>query len=449
MKNTLEKLKNMPDHTYNLKLYFFASPVYWQDRFELDNVRTELYEIISQSITGSDISSTLNDLVCGDADIERIRQSGDLALFVPLSGGIQSWMKEQSCRFQHIGLLNAYLPDPAIPESIRQRLLSFNAHPAATDFHTFLRMKDRSSFWLSSISGWKRLYNAWQAVQKLRNSRLLLIGDTEPWVLNSCRDFDRFSEVFGVQVVAITMDALQQEYNRVPEKLTEDAAESWITRANILTGVTRYDVMVACRIQEGIKRLALKHSADGIAVGCFDLIRKIDTTSCLALSHLNSSPPLMGTCEGDLDAAVTMMLLRALGTDFLWMANPVIYDDNRIDLVHCTAPRSTENESFDYQLLRHHESGRGVSPSVAIPPNRDVTLARIGNDLRELLVVNGKTGIDPKLPTCRTQVRIAILSSRKLLDNLTGTHLVMTFGNWSEDLELCAKLLKLKFNLIN
>jgi L-fucose isomerase-like protein len=48
-------------------------------------------------------------------------------------------------------------------------------------------------------------------------------------------------------------------------------------------------------------------------MACFAMIGDIDTTSCLALSALNDSATEIGACEGDLDAGLTLYLLKAMG----------------------------------------------------------------------------------------------------------------------------------------
>ena len=165
------------------------------------------------------------------------------------------------------------------------------------------------------------------------------------------------------------------------------------------------------------------------------------------MSHLNDSDNSFGACEGDLDSAVTILLLKLIGKKFVWMANPIIHDDNYIDLVHCTAPRQLNEQIMKYNLLTHHESGKGVSPQVSIPLNKKVTLARIGNNLNNLYICQGLTTENPELPTCRTQIKIQIPSSKDLQNNLLGTHLVMCFGDIIEEMELCADLLNLDLHI--
>lgn len=448
LRKTRDITPKMQDHPYYLDILIFASPVYWQNQVELETTYAEVCEIILKDIPQTGAPSIRFELVDSDTDVEKFNPSGTLALFIPLSGGIQKWMKELSGKYEQIALLNAYLPDPDIPERIGHRLLAANAHPAATDFYANLRMNGRPVYWLSSIRKWSKLWKASQAVQTLRSARLLMIGETEPWVLNSCRNSERFGEALGVQIIHSDLEELYEELKGIQAETVRETAESWINDAVELKGINSQDVMAACRLQEGIRRLVEKHDADGVAVGCFRMIRDLDTTSCLALSYINSSTSQIAACEGDLDAAVTMLLLRALGADFLWIANPVIHETNQVDLVHCTAPCSDGKESFDYDLLRHHESGRGVSPAVALPGNRDVTLVRIGNNLTELLVCQGQTLYNPKLPSCRTQMKVEIESSRQLVDNLTGTHLVCAFGDWGEELESCAQILGFKYRSV-
>lgn len=193
-----------------------------------------------------------------------------------------------------------------------------------------------------------------------------------------------------------------------------------------------------------MRRLLDRHGADALSMACFAMIGELATTSCLALSTLNDSADAIGACEGDLDAAVTLYLLKVLGADFVWIANPIIHAANCLDLAHCTAPRCGCGGDLSYRLLRHHESGRGVAPEVVLPAGRPVTLVRIGADLTELCVHPGRTERAAKQPTCHTQIRVQIPSSKDFLDTLNGTHVVLTYGDARTDLALCADLLRLR-----
>lgn len=117
-------------------------------------------------------------------------------------------------------------------------------------------------------------------------------------------------------------------------------------------------------------------------------------------------------------------------------------------LVHCTAPRWVGGKRLDYSLMRHHESGKGVSTCVIFPENEPVTLARIGNDLKDMLICSGDTAGFPNLPSCRSQLSVRIPSSENLIRNLLGTHLICGFGVTARELAYCADFLGLRTRLV-
>ncbi|HEY9248701.1 MAG TPA: hypothetical protein VIO38_06200, partial [Rariglobus sp.] len=284
------------------------------------------------------------------------------------------------------------------------------------------------------------------AVSALRSARILCIGQTEPWVINSTRDPLRFRAALGCEIIPLPAEALYDEFARVSDDDPDSVAlaEGWwnAARQHLDTGL--HDARKATRVAVAMKRLLATHQADALAMACFAMIGALDTTSCLALSTLNDSAHAIGACEGDLDAAVTLYLLKKLGSDFVWIANPIIHAADCVDLAHCTAPRCACGEKLPYRLMRHHESGRGISPEVRLPGGRAVTLARIGANLTELCVHPGRTESMAKQPTCHTQIRVHVPSSRRFLETLNGTHVVMSYGDLGMELSICAELLGLR-----
>jgi L-fucose isomerase-like protein len=176
-------------------------------------------------------------------------------------------------------------------------------------------------------------------------------------------------------------------------------------------------------------------------MACFAMIGELDTTSCLALSALNDSTSSIGACEGDLDAALTLYLLKALGADFVWIANPIIHADNAVDLAHCTAPTCACQRDLSFRLMRHHESGRGVSPEVDLPDAQTASAVRLSVNAQALCCHVGLTERQAKLPACHTQVRLHIESSQRLIDSLLGTHLVLSYGDYGMSLAFAADFL--------
>lgn len=434
-------IMNALQHPHALPVVVLASPVYWRDPAQRDavvaRVRTELEQ-------GSPVPLEFHSVFAA-GDVERVAATlhGRTSVVLPLSGAVQPWMVRLAESLGHVGLANAYLPG-FLSSALAAELLDRNAHPACTDFFARQRRAGRPARWLASVAELHELGRANQAVERLRSAHILKIGETEPWVINSTREPARFRAALGCTVVPVAAEELYREFRTVSDAEAARMAADWVTKASSLAGPAQPDVVRATRVLVAMRRLLERRGADALSMACFAMIGELDTTSCVALSTLNDSADAIGACEGDLDAAVTLYLLKALGSDFVWIANPIIHAANRIDLAHCTAPRCACGGDLSYRLLRHHESGRGVAPEVALPAGRPVTLVRIGGDLTELCVHPGRTERAAKQPTCHTQIRVQIPSSRDFLNTLNGTHVVLTYGDRRAELALCADLLGLR-----
>ena len=425
-----------------LPVIALASSVYWPDAEELRRA----FATLSVELSAATATTLEFHLIHGIAPAESLAAfSGRTAVLCPLSGGIQPLLVELGQRLRHCALANAYLPGFA-SEKLAASLLHRNAHPACTDFFAHSRLAGRPVSWLGSRGSFASFASAHAAVASLTVARILQIGPTEPWVINSARHPARFREALGCTIIPLPAEELYAEFALIPDDAPEAAAlaDDWWRGAGQHVGTAPADARKAARVAVAMRRLLETHRADALAMACFSMIGALDTTSCLALSTLNDSAATIGACEGDLDAAVTLFLLKRLGADFVWIANPIIHDSDCIDLAHCTAPRRACGALLPYRLLRHHESGRGIAPEVRLPGERAVTLARIGANLTELCVHSGRTEAVEKQPTCHTQIRVHLPSSRRFLDTLNGTHVVMSYGDFSEPLAHCARLLGLR-----
>ncbi len=290
----------------------------------------------------------------------------------------------------------------------------------------------------------KPLVQAIQAVERLKNVRLLQIGETEPWVISSDRNTAHFAERLGIEIVRIELEELYDTYKSIPDDEVTDLANSWVDSADYMIEPVKEHVVQASKVIASFRKLTDKYEADGIAIACFAMLGALGTTSCLAVSELNVTPGYVGVCEGDLDAAATMLLMKALTEDAPWMGNPVVGKEDSIDLVHCTAPRKIRNKPRPFVLRSHHESGIGVSPEVALPVDESVTLCRIGRNATAMSVHVGHAVDTPHEPTCRTQLRIELPSIDNYLKHSLGNHQIMCYGDYSESLKYVAEILNLE-----
>lgn len=414
--------------TFPICVACFASGVYWKDEQELRSAVEAAARALREQGGGGGADAVVS-LIRSEADAAAFAEGSPRAcLFVPMSGGVQPWMTRAAEGCGHIGLANLYLPG-SLADDWSDELLDRNAHPAATDFYALCRRRGWRVRWLRSLKDIGAFIAGWQGSQRLRRAALVQVGQTEPWVINSCRDPERFRESLGVKVVPVTMDEFYARVRATSAGDAESIAESWWSGASSTATLARLDVLDASKVVLALRRLLEEHDADGLSMACFAMIGELDTTSCLALSTLNDGIAGIGGCEGDLDAAATMLLLKAVGASTVWIGNPIIGEGDSIHLVHCTAPRCACGKDLPYRLMRHHESGRGVSPEVELPANERVTLARIGDDVKRLAVHGGVSSRTGKLRACHTQLRVTLDDPAGFLDHLLGTHQVLTFGD--------------------
>jgi L-fucose isomerase-like protein len=169
------------------------------------------------------------------------------------------------------------------------------------------------------------------------------------------------------------------------------------------------------------------------------------TTACLGVSYVNDCTDRCVSCEGDLDSAVTMLLMKKLTDRPLWMANPGLHPDRVINFNHCTSPAGIcAGCTAGYQLRSHHESGIGVSLQVEMPLGCTVTACRISNEASQMTVHRGTTVQGPYEAACRTQTYVRLEDWEHYLDTALGCHQVFAFEDVCERLVTMGRLFGLQ-----
>ena len=283
-----------------------------------------------------------------------------------------------------------------------------------------------------------------RAASRLRGSRLGIVGRPSPWLVYSRVDPPLLRERLGVELVEVPMEVLEERFRRAEaprgllEKLVEGAER--VERP-------RGELVKALRLYQALREIIGEYGLDAFTIECFEVIPRLDTTACLALSLFNSEGVVAG-CEGDVPATVSMMLLAYASGRPVFMANPASLGEGELLLAHCTAPIAA---GVSYRLLSHFETGRGVGVSVAYRKGKKVTIARLDPQLRRLRIATGavkESGLLSGLH-CRTQVRIAVSwDTMRLLEDSIGNHYVMAPGDHVEPLRHAARLLGLEAEVL-
>ena len=275
------------------------------------------------------------------------------------------------------------------------------------------------------------LLNAHERMQGLRIGR---IGEASEWLVGSMPEVGLVERVWGPRVIEISLYLLNAAIQSTTEPEAAAFLESFQNAARRLGEPTGAELGMASKVGVALRRLVGEQNLAACTVRCFDLVKDLQTTGCLALSDLLDEGIVAG-CEGDLPAALTMVWLQAVTGQISFMANPQDMDPatNTLWLAHCTIARKLVK---GYALRSHFESSLGVGIQGELEPG-PVTLARIGGaDLKEVFLADGELQAngDSEL-RCRTQVQVQLQSDvRDLLSNPLGNHLVLIRGHWAAQL---------------
>ena len=248
--------------------------------------------------------------------------------------------------------------------------------------------------------------------------RLGVIGKPSDWLIASNVDPQACLSRFNIRLIDIPMTELIDCYN-------DSTADEF--QPDTILDYDAKELAKSGRVAVSLEKLIRKYRLEGLTVRCFDLLGSIHTTGCLGLSLLNRKR-IVGACEGDVPAMISMYLLNRITGQCGFQANPARIDveKKQIVLAHCTLPLDMAEQ---YTLTTHFESGIGVAIKGEMKTT-DVTLFKQSGDLRHYYVSEGRILAnlnDPNL--CRTQIRIQLDDVKYFLTAPLGNHHIVAYGH--------------------
>lgn len=271
----------------------------------------------------------------------------------------------------------------------------------------------------------KELSKIFKVKNRLASTKLGVVGKPSDWLIASDVDYLKVKETLGISLIDIEMDELVKEIDQshhfTHPKLNDIKNKGFDSKS----------IDGALKIYNGFKAIVNKYKLDGITVRCFDLLEIYKNTGCLGLSLLNDEG-IMGGCEGDIPALISMVILHYLTDEPVFMANPasINIDKNEIILAHCTLPLNMPDEFY---LKTHFESGLGVGIKGVIGEG-EATIFKLSGDGKNYFVSGGE--IIENLNSenlCRTQIRLRMNEDVKyFLQNSIGNHHLVCRGDYSE-----------------
>ena len=265
------------------------------------------------------------------------------------------------------------------------------------------------------------------AREKLRGTRLGVVGAPSDWLIASQASAGELSEKLGLVRVDIPMAELLAEIEKAPA----DPMPERVTMARDVRGAWAG----ASQISHALRTLVQRHGLGAFTLRCFDLLTAVGNTGCLALAQCNADG-IPAACEGDVPALLSMMIAQALTGRTGFQANPARIDPESGEMLfaHCTVPF---NMVRDWTLDTHFESGIGVGIHGELPEG-PVTVFKVSGDLGRHFVAEGtlvRNQYEQHL--CRTQVVLQLqpADARYFLTQPIGNHHIILPGHHGALLE--------------
>lgn len=241
--------------------------------------------------------------------------------------------------------------------------------------------------------------------QLLSGRRIGVIGEPSAWLIASGVDAATARERWGVELVDVSLDEVEQAFRAIADTQATEGAEAFLSHATAVREPSVDETVKAYRLYLALKQLCRDHRLDAFTIQCFGLIPRLATTGCLALSLLNDEGIVAG-CEGDMQTLITMLICQQIAGCPGFMCNPshVDVERNEILLAHCTIGlRQTER----YVVRSHFESLSGVAIQGHLAEDVYTLVKCGGRDARQYFVSTARL-LENTLSenVCRTQVRL-------------------------------------------
>ena len=260
-----------------------------------------------------------------------------------------------------------------------------------------------------------------QLIQTQVNYRLGVIGKPSDWLIASDVNYETAKRMHGVELIDISIDKVCKYY------------ENSYNDYNYEFDYDQKEIDKALRLHKAISKIKDEYNLDGLTIRCFDLLSKINTTSCLSLALLNREG-IIGTCEGDIPTMISMHVLNKVTKQVGFQANPsrIDVENKQIVLAHCTLPLNMVSK---YNFDTHFESGIGVAIKGYLK-EEVITIFKLSKNLKDYYVTTGKIirNLEEK-NLCRTQIEIKVDENIEyFLNRPYGNHHVIIYGDYKKEI---------------
>jgi L-fucose isomerase-like protein len=307
-----------------------------------------------------------------------------------------------------------------------------------------------------------------QVRKSIRQTKMLIVSEglLPRDVPDNAWDLEDVKARFGVDYHSISLVEFFNEMDRVvqdkdEQKKVEVISDKLIKNAQKVNIDKKY-VMRSVSFYVTAKNLMQTYGCNAFTIPCCDTIPNTMATErkivpCLAHSLLKDEG-IPSSCQYDVTSLLTMMVLMYISKKSTPMGNPEIdLNKNTIRLWHDvpgTKMHGLNKPDLPYELRNFTPSGWGTNLryDFARDTGEKVTLARFNPLVTKILAAKGEiAGCDRFNDIgCTLTAVIKVSDIRKLTHKLAdfGAHLVMVYGDYSQELKRLADIMKFEVEVV-
>ena len=306
---------------------------------------------------------------------------------------------------------------------------------------------EENSFWVEM----KAAIKAAEAVTKIRNARIALIGHACPGMQGTmCSEVELQS--IGPEIIPISISKIMHLAEDILKKYDIEKEIEREFHGIYIDKTASSSLPLAVSIYFATKKLIDEFKIDAVAFKCWPEMREIFHTSpCYAISKLEDDG-IAASCEADLLSATTQLILKNISTSATFTGDIAGYDTKRnvLHLWHTGSAARTILGTEVY-LKKLSTSDCGVSIEANLK-HGNLTLAKLSRPLDGVFQMFAAKGESIKGDKGRPGNNVYIRTYshidrfiRTLLDNKIEHHIVLSYGFSDISLRFLSKMLNISF----
>ncbi len=278
-------------------------------------------------------------------------------------------------------------------------------------------------------------------VSGLRRTKIAMLGTRAQGFFDLAFNEMELRAKLGVEVVTVGLGQVFDMARAIPENQVNETKARVREMIDDMSEVPAEKEDKQARAYLAMRQVAAQTNASAVAVKCWpEFPFDYGVAACSAVALMNDDM-IPGGCEGDLEGALTSLIVQRLANSIPYLSDVsgVDHDKNALLLWHngCAALRLAATRKH---LFTHFQMNRGLTVGFGLPPGR-VTLTRLGNDGKHLRLF---TTTGEALPTdmfirgTSSWVKTDAPVKRVLDDFIYGGwehHLAMSYADLVADLE--------------